>query len=317
MKHKAVVLGSLLALVVVLSLITPISRIDAQQPTTPQTLQVVIATRNLPGDTIITADMVAVCAWPVNSANDHVIAQTQDVVNRYARGAIAAGTPILISQVLDKPIVNPDWPPKPVVRPVQTSKTSKPGTTTAPKQPAFTCPKIDKLTKIVVAAQALPAEFTLNVADASAALTVLDWPAAAVPPGSFSDPEQAAGKIVQVDIMRGVPVQANMLGANLPPTYLGYPVVRIPFDTVTVLIEGKIKIKGNSYYTDIYAMNAKTKKYDQLIVKRVFLMTMVTIKSDRFFYFYVPEAAKRTALQKALKTKRALLALAVGNYVAH
>jgi hypothetical protein len=82
-------------------------------------------------------------------------------------------------------------------------------------------------------------------------------------------------------------------------------VVRISFDSLTTLTETS---NNGSFYADFYAFSKKTNAYTELVVKKVFLMTLREIQGQKMYYHYVPEAAKRTAIAKLLKVKGLLLA---------
>jgi hypothetical protein len=151
----------------------------------------------------------------------------------------------------------------------------------------------------------IPAELTLTDKIVPQAFKLKDWPVEAVPTGAITDFKKMTNLIAQVDIYRGLVVQGTMLGKALPTTYMGYSVVRISFDSLTTLTETSNR---GSFYADLYAFSKKTNAYTELVVKKVFLMTLREVQGQKMYYLHVPEAAKRTAIAKLLKAKRLLLA---------
>jgi Flp pilus assembly protein CpaB len=63
--------------------------------------RVIVATKDLPSNTVITPSMVAYCTWSLSQIPELGVARMEDVVGRTTRTFIHQGSPILDNQLTD------------------------------------------------------------------------------------------------------------------------------------------------------------------------------------------------------------------------
>jgi Flp pilus assembly protein CpaB len=180
------------------------------QPTgTPaQLVKLVVARKNLPLGSSISAADVTLCAWPANlvplsaysvTAGSDGTDEVKAVVGKVIRIDLPGGFPLLTTGVLTSDQAS------------RLGITAKP----VPAGANVACPKnLARTAQVVIAAQAMPRGFKIP----ERAVTLDAFPAEIVPKNALTDLKLAVGKTVCIDLPRGAALLTQHVGTVPPGT---------------------------------------------------------------------------------------------------
>ncbi len=173
-----------------------------------QLVKLVVARKNLPLGSSISAAAVTLCEWPANlvplsafavTAKSDGTDEVKAVVGKVNRVDIPGGFPLLTTE-----ITTPDLA-------ARLGITAKP----VPAGPNVACPKdFSRTAQVAIAVQALPRGFKI----AERAVKLSAFPAEILPKNALTDLKQVVGKTACIDLVREAPILSQHVGTVPPGT---------------------------------------------------------------------------------------------------